>query len=87
MSSQPDVFVDPIPPARPLVRPRALSPKNAMRHSSAVYRPTRVIDPLPAFDSFHADTVIMYHRNDVRDLINGVSSINMTLTQQGNPIK
>lgn len=83
VTSQPDVFVDPLPPPAPLSRPPPLSSADAFRHASAHRAPTRSLPALLRTAAFSPATVISYHRNVVADLIDGRSSVNMTLTQQG----
>lgn len=86
ISSQPDVFVDPIPAAVRLVATPAQSRDDAVRYASGSRLPTRALSAegrLPRDGAFLPGSIISYHRNDVRDLIDGASTVNMTLTQQG----
>jgi hypothetical protein len=86
VSSQPDVFVDPVPAAVPLVATPAQSGADAFRYASGPRLPTRALAAegrLPRVGSFLPGSVISFHRNDVRDLIDGAGTVNMTLTQQG----
>ena len=85
VSSQPDVFVDPLPAPAPLARPAPLSAADAVRRPSARRAPTRTLGSLPPTAAFSPATLISYHRNSPADLVLGASNINMTLTQQGLP--
>jgi len=85
---QPDVFVDPLPSPVPLRRPsRPLSPADAVRHATAHRAPTRTLpDPLPPMTAFLPASLVVFHRNVPEDwTASGMSSLNMTLTQQGIP--
>jgi hypothetical protein len=82
VSSQPNVFVDPLPPSIPAAISKHHS---AYSHASAVRLPRRhLVAPagriLPgASTAFQPGSVIIYHRNEASD----VMTVNVTLTQQG----
>lgn len=83
VSSQPNVFVDPLPP--PI--PAAISPhrSDAFSHASAVRLPRRhLVAPggrlsPGASTAFQPGSVIIYHRNEASDVL----TVNVTLAQQG----
>ena len=85
VSSQPDVFVDPLPAPAPLARPAPQTAADAIRRPSARRAPTRALRALPPAAAFAPATLVSYHRNAPADLLHGASNINMTLTQQGLP--
>ena len=64
-ASNPDVYVDPIPPVMALKRasPNALK----FRHASGAQRPLRTLRTIPRVGSFQAASIIAYHRNDASE--------------------
>jgi hypothetical protein len=79
ISSQPDMYVDPLPPAIHLSRAAPLRGRAALRHAGGHRRPQRALPHLPSTVSFQPGSLIVYHRNVASD----GDSLNMTLTQQG----
>jgi len=80
VASQPDVFVDPLPPPRRLARAAPLAGRAALRHAGGHRRPLRALPRLPAGAAgFQPGSLIVYHRNVATDGL----SLNMTLSQQG----
>jgi hypothetical protein len=82
VTSQPDVFVDPVPATMPLHAPAPQTAEEAFRHASGHLRPTRTLsasDRLPPFGAFQPGSVIIYHRNEASDGF----TLKEVLTQQG----
>jgi hypothetical protein len=82
VTSQPDVFVDPLPGPTVLHAPVAQTAEEAFRHASGHLRPTRTLAAsgrLPAFAAFQPGSVIIYHRNEASD----GNTLKDVLTQQG----
>lgn len=82
VSSQPDVFVDPLPAAAGVRVPPPQSGAEAMRHASGA-RLRRMLERASSAavssSSFHNASAIIYHRNVPSDGL----SLNTTLSQQG----
>lgn len=82
VSSQPDVLVDPLPPAVRLRAPPPQAPADVVRHASGAARPTRRLAAegrLPALGAFQPGSIVIFHRNADSDGL----AVNETLVQQG----
>ena len=85
VTSEPDVFVDPLPSPRALQRARPQSPAEAVRHASGRLRPLRAMRSLPRVGAFQPGSVLVYHRNDYSVASEFNFSLPDLLARQGVP--